>query len=183
MNSPTSTRTRPALLYLLLVAALVLGLALSVWPTPSVHAADGSTMFAISSTNALLRFDSGAPGTILSTTAISGLQAGENLLGIDFRPANGQLYGVGSTSRVYTIDLISGVATQVGTGPFPGSLVGTNFGVAFNSVPDRIRVVSDADQNLRLNPNDGTLAGTDGALTYAASDLNAGANPNIVGVA
>lgn len=73
MNSPTITRTRPVRLHLLLVAALVVGLALSVWPTPSARAADGSTMFAITSTNALLRFDSAAPGTILSTVAVSGL--------------------------------------------------------------------------------------------------------------
>lgn len=101
MNSPTITRTRPVRLHLLLVAALVVGLALSVWPTPSARAADGSTMFAITSTNALLRFDSAAPGTILSTVAVSGLQVGENLLGIDFRPVSGHLYGLGSTSRVY----------------------------------------------------------------------------------
>jgi hypothetical protein len=183
MNSPTTTRTRPARCHLLLVAALVVGLALSMWPTPSVHAADGSTIFAISSTNALLRFDSGAPGTILSTAAISGLQAGENLMGIDFRPANEQLYGLGSTSRVYTIDLTSGVATQVGASPFATSLIGSNFGVDFNPVPDRIRVVSDADQNLRLNPNNAVLAGTDTALAYAVGDANAAANPNIVGVA
>jgi hypothetical protein len=44
-------------------------------------------------------------------------------------------------------------------------------------------VVSDADQNLWLNPNDGTLAATDGTLAYAVGDSNAGANPNIVGAA
>jgi hypothetical protein len=44
-------------------------------------------------------------------------------------------------------------------------------------------VVSDADQNLRLNPNNGALAALDSPLAYAAGDLNAGANPNIVGAA
>jgi hypothetical protein len=183
MNHHTTTRKRASRLHLALVAALVAGLALSVWPAPSAHAAAGSTMFAITTTNSLLRFDSGAPGTILSTTAVSGLQAGENLQGIDFRPASGQLYGLGSTSRLYTIDPSSGVATQVGASPFAAALSGTNFGFDFNPVVDRVRVVSDADQNMRLNPNNGALAGADTALAYAVGDANVGANPNSVGAA
>jgi hypothetical protein len=183
MNHPTTTRRRAACLHLIFVAALLAGLALSVWPTPSVRAAAGSTMYAITTTNNLLRFDSGTPGTILSTVAVSGLQVGENLLGIDFRPASGQLYGLGSTSRVYTIDLTNGVATQVGASPFAASLSGTNFGFDFNPTVDRMRVVSDADQNLRLNPNNGVVAGSDTALAYAVGDGNVGANPNMVGAA
>ena len=183
MNHHTTTRKGAGRLQLVLVAALVAGLALSVWPTPSVHAAAGSTIFAITTANSLLRFDSAEPGTILSTIAVSGLQVGENLLGIDFRPASGQLYGLGSTSRLYTIDLTSGVATQVGASPFATALSGTNFGFDFNPVVDRVRVVSDADQNLRLNPSTGALAATDTMLAYAFGDANAGANPNIVGVA
>ena len=182
MNHHTTTRKRAGRLPLML-AALVAWLALSVWPTPSVHAAAGSIVIAITTTNALLRFDSGAPGTILSTTAVSGLQAGEHLQGIDFRPASGQLYGLGSTSRLYTIDLTSGVATQVGASPFAAALSGTDFGFDFNPVVDRVRVVSDADQNLRLNPSTGALAATDIALAYAVGDANAGANPNVVGAA
>src|SRR5207249_2241903 len=147
---------------------------------PPAYAAVNSTLFALTTGNALLRFDSATPGTILSTTAITGLPAGENLLGIDARPATGQLYALGSTSRLYTIDSTTGAAIQVGTSPFAAALSGTNFGFDVNPVPDRVRVVSDADQNLRLNPNDGTLAAVDGVLAYAAGDLNAAANPNIV---
>jgi hypothetical protein len=44
-------------------------------------------------------------------------------------------------------------------------------------------VTTTAGQNLRLNPNDGTLAATDTALSYAAGDSNAGATPRIVGSA
>jgi len=182
MNHPSSTRKRTTRLQLLL-AALVAGLALGAWPAPRAHAAGGSTIVAITTANTLLRFDSAAPGTILSTTAVSGLQGGENLLGIDFRPASGQLYGLGSTSRLYVIDLTTGVATQVGAAPFAAALSGTEFGFDFNPVVDRVRVVSDADQNLRLNPSNGVLAATDTTLSYAVGDANAGANPNNVGAA
>ncbi len=136
-------------------------------------------VFGVTTANSLVRFNSARPGTILSTVAITGLQSGENVIGIDFRPATGQLFALGSTSRLYRVDTVSGVATQVGSaGVF--TLTGTNFGFDFNPVPDRIRVTSDADQNLRLNPNDGTLSATDGTLAYAVGDPNFGQNPNVV---
>jgi hypothetical protein len=113
---------------------------------------------------------------------ITGMQTGESLLGIDFRPATGGLYGLGSTSRLYLIDPTTGVVTQVGSaGAF--TLSGTGFGTDFNPTVDRLRVVSNAGQNLRLNPNDGTLTATDTAFAYAPGDPNAGATPRVVGAA
>ena len=142
----------------------------------------GYLAFGLTATNSLIRFNTARPNTIIGTTAVTGLQTGENLLGIDFRPATGQLFGLGSTSRLYTINTTTGAATQVGTaGTF--TLSGTDFGFDFNPVPDRIRVTSDGDQNLRLNPNDGTLTATDTPLAFAATDPNMGQNPNIVGSA
>jgi hypothetical protein len=114
---------------------------------------------------------------------ITGLQVGEVLLGIDRRPANGLLYGLGSTSRVYTIDTTTGLAVAVGGTPFAPALSGTAFGFDFNPVPDRIRVVSTDTTNFRLNPNSGALAGTDTPLSYAAGDTGAGLTPRVVGSA
>jgi len=64
--------------------------------------AEAESLIGLTSTSNLVTFDSATPGTILTSMAISGLQAGETLLGIDRRPANGILYGLGSTSRIYT---------------------------------------------------------------------------------
>ena len=72
--------------------------------------------------NELIRFHSASPGTILGTATISGLQLGEQLVGIDVRPADGQLYGVGSTSRLYLLNAITGAATAIGV-PFATPLV------------------------------------------------------------
>jgi hypothetical protein len=75
---------------------------------------------------------------------------------------------------------------MVGAAPFTPAVNGTSFGFDFNPVPDRLRFVTDADQDLRLNPNDGTVAGTDGTLAFSAmmpTDPNAGTNPNVVGSA
>jgi hypothetical protein len=155
-------------------------LTLVFWMGPV--AAEAVTIYGVTTTNNLLTFDSATPGTA-SSVAITGLQAGESVLAIDLRPANGQLYALGSTSRLYTINPATGAATQVGSGPFSPALVGTSFGFDFNPVVDRIRVVSDADQNFRLNPDTGTVVATDTNLAFATGDLNQGVNPNVVAVA
>jgi hypothetical protein len=123
------------------------------------------------------------PGTIVISVAITGLSASETLLGIDRRPANGLLYGLASTSRLYTINTTTGLATAVGATSFAPALSGTAFGFDFNPVPDRIRVVSTDTTDFRLNPNDGTLAGTDTPLSYMVGDSGAGLTPRVVGSA
>ncbi|HZS06001.1 MAG TPA: DUF4394 domain-containing protein [Blastocatellia bacterium] len=140
-------------------------------------------VYAVTTSNKLISFNSVTPGALNSSVTITGLQSGENVLGIDFRPRTGQLFALGSTSRLYTINLATGAATLVGTGAFTPALSGTEFGFDFNPVPDRIRVVSEADQNIRLNPDNGTVAGTDTNLAYATGDPNAAANPNVTAVA
>lgn len=144
--------------------------------------ASALAVYGVTSANSLVSFDTATPGTINSTVAVSGLNVGASLLGIDFRPANGLLYGVSSDSRLYTINLSSGAATSIGSAS-AFTLSGASFGFDFNPVPDRIRVTSDADQNLRLNPNNGALGATDTNLAFATADSNAGVNPNIVGSA
>lgn len=134
-------------------------------------------IFLTNTQNQLLNIDSASPGTISATVSITGLQLGENILGIDFRPANGILYGLGSSSRLYSINTQTGAASQVGaSGAF--ALSGSSFGFDFNPVPDRIRVVSNTGQNLRLNPNDGTLAATDASLNPGTPNVSGAAYTN-----
>jgi Ca2+-binding RTX toxin-like protein len=147
----------------------------------------GLKLFALSDRNSLVSFSPDDPGQTKSIK-VSGVKG--NLVGIDFRPANGLLYGVSDANLVYTIDPNNGKAQLVSNNPTPFSLNGKAFGIDFNPVPDRIRVVSDAEQNLRLNPDTGGLArnpdGTnaiDTALAYAAGDPNANVDPNIVAAA
>jgi Ca2+-binding RTX toxin-like protein len=165
--------------------ALVLGVlgALFLSPlAPAAHAAPPQATFAYGLTagNGLVLFNVATPGTILRSVAITGLQPGETIVGIDVRPATGQLYGVGSTSRVYVIDPVTGAATAVGAGPFSPTLSGTAFGVDFNPVVDRIRVVSNTGQNLRLNPDNGAVAGNDSTLNGSATTAVGAAYANNV---
>jgi hypothetical protein len=133
---------------------------------------------AVTSDNRLFFFDHATPGTISRSVTVTGLQSGETIFGIDFRPTTGQLYALGSTSRLYQLNVTTGAATAVGAaGQF--SVVGTNFGFDFNPTVDRIRITSDSDQNIRVNPNDGALTATDVPLTFAPGDPNAGMARNV----
>jgi hypothetical protein len=144
--------------------------------------------YVLGADNQLLGFDPFRPQRIRARAAVTGLQPGEGLVGIDFRPATGRLYGVGSSSRVYTIDTKTGAAVAIGTAPFAPALDGTEAGVDFNPQVDRLRVVSKAGQNLRLNPDTGAVVGNaaDGSLAYNTqppADPNAGKQPGVVGAA
>jgi len=134
------------------------------------------TVFGVTTSNKLVSFRSNTPGSILSKRSITGLQIGENVLGIDFRPATGDLYGLGSTSRLYRIDPRNAVATQVSAGTFSTPLSGADFGFDFNPTVDRVRVVSDAEQNLSVNPD--TAAVTVNTALNPAGNVVAAAYTN-----
>src|SRR5687768_16368147 len=51
----------------------------------------GITFYALAG-NMLDRYSTTAPESMLSSVAVTGLQAGEQLLGLDFRPRTAQLY-------------------------------------------------------------------------------------------
>ncbi len=135
-----------------------------------------------------LRFiDSTAPSVLLQTLAVTGMQPGESIAAIDYRPANGALYAIGflgSAARLYTVNTATGVATLVGAGPFDPSLgAGVYIGMDFNPVTDRIRATSNIGTNLRIDPTTGTVVATDTSTAFAAGDINAGVNNAPLGLA
>jgi hypothetical protein len=133
---------------------------------------DSSRMlYATTDQNLLLQFNERSPDRIRDVQVISGLPGGVTLRGIDFRPGTGDLYGVGSDSVVYRVNPQTGIAVAEGPA-FTPALRGTSFGVDFNPTVDKIRVVSDAAQNLRLNVDEGTVLSAD-------KDLNPG-TPQVV---
>jgi Ca2+-binding RTX toxin-like protein len=127
------------------------------------------------SNNALIPFDTTNPDRPNAAIPVVGLGVGETLVGIDFRPQNGKLYGLTSNGagavRLYTISPQTGTATALTAAPVQfddgaGNAVpiaGTSFGIDFNPTVDRLRVVTDGGQNFRINPNTGTLI--DGNMT------------------
>lgn len=142
--------------------------------------AQAVTIYGLSTRDQLVAFDSATPGMLQRASFISGLSANESLVGIDFRPATGQLYGLGSLGRIYTLNVSTGTATFVAslfnsTTLAPIALSGSEFGIDFNPVPDRLRVTSNLGQNLRINVAtgativDGTLNQPSGSPYIVAS--------------
>ncbi len=147
---------------------------------PAVASAEN--IVGLDTANRLVEFKTARPDRV-KTRPVTGLPAGESLVGIDRRPATGVLFVLGRTSRLYAIDLRSAAAAAVGPGTFTTPLNGTNFGFDFNPMVDRIRIASNFTQNLRVVPDTGAVAASDGALAYAAGDPNAGKAPAVSGAA
>ncbi|MBK8765687.1 MAG: DUF4394 domain-containing protein [Burkholderiaceae bacterium] len=149
------------------------------------------TAFAVTASQTLVSFNAGQPGTLLSSRRLVGLPSGETLVGIDFRVARGQLFALSDRGRLYRIDTATAALTPVGNG-IGTELHGNQFGIDFNPTVDRIRVVSDTGQNLRVHPDTGAAVDADpqspglqhdGTLAFAADDPNAGRAPRIVAAA
>ena len=133
--------------------------------------------YAISGSGAsLIAFDISNPSGASVVGSFSG--ALTSLAGLDFRPANGLLYGYSQGSNaLVTINPLNAVTTFVST-PSTGSTTSV-LGVDFNPVPDRLRLVNMNDQNLRINVDTGATI-VDGTLAYGAGDPNFGTNPSII---
>jgi hypothetical protein len=171
---------RKGLARLVLGAACVTALAVPVAGQAGASKdGGGRDFYATDNQGNLVSFSADQPRKLDSMKRISGLPDGVALTGIDFRPATGDLYGVGSDSIVYRVDPRTAIASAEparGRGvPFNPLLRGRFFGVDFNPVVDRLRVTSDANQNLRLHPDDAIVAGAD-------RDLNPN-DPVVVGSA
>jgi hypothetical protein len=141
------------------------------------------TMFlGVDTSNRLVKFRRSALGSI-DTLAITGLETDERILGIDIRPATGQLYVLGNSPRLYVVDPATGVAVQVGgqITNLTGADVGT-FAFDFNPLVDRIRLMSNLQGNFRLNPET-AIATIDTALAYAPGDANEALQPSVIGCA
>lgn len=109
------------------------------------------------------------------------------LLGIDYRPANGKLYGLTSADKLYTINVSTGQATFVselndGMGNAVEFGGGVRSGLDFNPAVDRLRLTGTNDQNYRVNVDTGATL-IDGLLAYAKGDRNEGKNPSVTGSA
>lgn len=141
-------------------------------PLRKILSGDELQVLALTADGRLFCFEEDKPtrGKVLST--VNGLQTDTKLVGIDFRVQDGQLYGVGDAGGVYLIQAKTGVATLVNR--LSVALQGSLFGVDFNPAADRLRIVSDAGQNLRHNVNAGGVTLADGALNYTAGTAASG---------
>ena len=146
----------------------------------------GGIIFYALAGNKLVKYSTSYPEKVINSSTLIGMQEGEKIVGIDFRPATGELYALGSNSRLYTINFSSGNATLIAalttipmgsTTAVPLSLSGTSFGFDFNPVVDRIRIVSNTGQNLRAHPTTGVTI-VDGSINPQPVSVNGVAYDN-----
>ena len=139
--------------------------------TTTANWAHAQVATALTSSNSLVTFAVTNPGSILTTNVVTGLTAGDVLVGIDFRPIDQQLIGFGYNSatgigRVYSITS-AGVATSINANSLS---IGTNLNrviADFNPFANAFRMTTTAaTQNNARIPTGGT-----GALTFD-TDLN-----------
>lgn len=172
----------------------VLGLCAVAFAAPALAQTtlDKIRLYAVSESHQLIAVSAADPQKITRSVTLYGLAPNERILGIDYRVAYGVMFALGSSGRVFTVDVQSGALKPVGEAPFALALEGERFGFDFNPAADRIRIVSDAGQNLRAHPETGSLVDfkpeaegvqPDGALAFASDDVNAGRMPRVIAAA
>lgn len=182
----TSIRTRRATVAGVVAAtATTATILLGAGPVGAAH--EGVVVVGLTQHDRLVTFLADDPGTILDSVPLTGIEG--ELVGLDYRPAVDDLYGVvrrdDGTGALVLIDDDTGAATTIAplvAAGAPVVLDGDAFGVDFNPVADRLRVVSDTGQNLRIATDRGT--GVAGATivdgTLRAAD---GRDPDVVAAA
>jgi len=129
----------------------------------SMTAAGAHDMVAIDEAGNMVRFSDKNPNAI-ETVAIWGTSA--RLVGIDVRPSDGQLYGIGADGSIYRIHSGDGKVTPMGRMSIGN--VGSIAMVDFNPVADRLRVVTADGRSLRVNVETGETI-EDGRLSYVTA--------------
>ena len=180
-------------------------------PTATATATPANVVLAkvigLTNTNSLVRFNTQTSGTT-TLIPISGLSAGEVLLGIDYRFAPAGmgtgLYGVsrvaGRNFQIYRLDISSNNtanAVRIGSGFTAENVTGVGFDFNPNVINattgvrgDAIRLVSSTGVNFRVNADTGAIIDTstaiagqqnDGTLAFVSGDANQNNTPRVVG--
>jgi hypothetical protein len=161
-------------------ATSTLTVALFCLSTSSARSASDSAVQLLGLTlgNQIVAFPANNPTNVrmLKVMGVNG-----KLVGIDQRPANGLLYGLSDKSKLYTINLETGMATQVSSLAQPLS-TDAKISMDFNPVPDRLRVVDEQGNNFRINVDTGEVT-TDKPLAYIPEDANTGKQPKVSAIA
>jgi len=164
-------------------AATLLGCASAPAPDALEKPLRKETLQVLTEDMEIITVNAGQPERVLKRVFVAGLPSDEVLIGMDYRISKGVLFSLSRRGILYTLDSDTGVAKAVSTAPLYPALVGSAFGFDFNPVADRIRVVSDRGQNLRLHPDTGVVAAVDADLAYTPGDPQGINKPELVAAA
>ncbi|MBK9985032.1 MAG: DUF4394 domain-containing protein [Saprospiraceae bacterium] len=130
-------------------------------------------VYGLTDQNQLMLLKPGPPVTTVSMVTLTGFTKGDRMLAIDFRPANGLMYGVSDANLIYIIDPATGTVKPISRSPFNPGIKGSTVGFDFDPKNDQIRLVTDADLNMRIDPNFGTVIIVDTDINPSFFDMNA----------
>ena len=117
--------------------------------------------------------------TVTASMPVKGV---DRLLGIDLRPATGQLIGVTSTFDIVEIDIATGDATVISTMDKELPVAdGAPVIVDFNPMANKLRFMS-GTTNHRVDIESGAVT-VDGSLAFEGADMHAGEAPAIAAAA
>jgi hypothetical protein len=140
-------------------------------------------IFALTTDNTLYFL---APGstTYQSLGRIAGI-GGNDLVGIDFRPADGRLYALSDGGSLYTINFnVSPPTATLVSALTPRFPSGFQSLMDFNPVVDAIRLIGGDTLNYAVVKGANNILNTTAvqtSLTYAAGDVNVGKTPKVCG--
>lgn len=129
-------------------------------------ASAATAFYGVTSDNKLVEFQSDNT-TEVPSLPIRGLGADEKVVGLDVRPLDGNLYGVTNKSRIVRILPRNAQAKYVDSKAVDPALTGDKAAFDFNPTVDKIRVETNAGQNLRVDPLTGQLATSTAPATPA----------------
>ncbi len=161
---------------------------------PSTQPGPFGDTVAVTSAGKVVSFGRAPSATLTSNRTITGLASGESVVAIDNRPATNVIFALTNQGNLYVLDPSTGaVSTKTAlttntTTPTNtctpavtafSALSGTEFGIDFNPSVDRLRIVSNTGQNLRVNVDNGMttvdcplMTGTATSNTSAAAYTN-----------
>lgn len=138
----------------------------------------GLTAIGLSGDKTLHQIDA-TTATVKASMEVEGVT---KLLGIDLRPATGQLIGVTDTFEIVEIDPMTGATTVISTMDTPLPVEGNApVIVDFNPAANKLRFMS-GTTNHRVDIESGAVT-VDGNLAFEAQDMHAGETPAIAAAA
>lgn len=139
-------------------------------------------VLAVTADNAcLVRFSLSDPSTVL---AVGSLDVAGSVVGLDFRPASGELYALTDMGQLVLVDPMTAETTLVTASI--GELTGARYDIDFNPAANALRLISDARQNFRMGSPalvenaqqqalvDGTFGYLQGVVATAYTNVNPG---------
>ncbi len=109
----------------------------------------------------------------VSAVPLTGMVDKERMMAIDFS-TTGVLYGVSNKSLLYTIDPATGKSTAVSYNPLYPAINGSTVGLDFDSRTGQLRLMTDNEQNLKIDPATGKVVSSEfstSAVDYSVNSI------------